>query len=345
MFGIFERIEAIDQWNAHLGQMLSDYTPDDDSLLDRTLRKAEAKNRWFTRDSSIHALRAWNGLLQRENLNEWVNAYPEASENEQTVGIIMAGNVPLVGMHDLLAVLLSGYRALVKMSTDDSVLVQFVIDGWKATDERFGEVIRTTEDRLNGADRIIATGSNNTARYFEYYFKDTPHIIRKNRKSIAVLNGSETEEELRGLAADIFTHFGLGCRNVSQLYIPADYDLDHFFKGIFDWADVINHQKYANNYDYHKAIFLMNLDDVIENGFLILKESNAWSSPVGTLFYARYNDTDEVAREVEARSEELQVAVSSGGWFPGSLPMGTAQNPGLTDYADGVDTMAWLREG
>jgi hypothetical protein len=248
-------------------------------------------------------------------------------------------------MHDLLAVLLSGYNALVKMSSDDSVLVQFVIDGLKATDARFDALIQTTEDRLTGVDRIIATGSNNTARYFEYYFKDTPHIIRKNRKSIAVLNGEETEEELRLLGADIFTHFGLGCRNVSQLYVPEDFDLDRFFKGVFDHADIINHQKYANNYDYHKAIFLMNLDDVIENGFLILKESNAWSSPVGTLFYARYNDVQAVIDEVAERREELQVAVSKEGWFPDSIPFGQAQSPDLTDYADGVDTMAWLREG
>ena len=345
MFGISERIEAIDQWNISLGQQLADYDAGQPCALDAVLRKAENKNRWFTSASVLHAFRAWNELLTADRLREWVEEYPEVETKSETVGIIMAGNIPLVGLHDLLAVVLSGYHAMVKMSSDDSVLVQYLIDGWKATDSRFEAVIQTTEDRLTGVDRIIATGSNNTARYFEYYFKNTPHIIRKNRKSIAVLNGDETEEELRLLGADIFTHFGLGCRNVSQLYVPEDFDLDRFFKGVFDHADIINHQKYANNYDYHKAIFLMNLDDVIENGFLILKESNAWSSPVGTLFYARYSDAQAVIDEVAERREELQVAVSKEGWFPESITFGQAQTPDLTDYADGVDTMAWLREG
>src|SRR5690606_38052763 len=219
------------------------------------LKSAEIQNPWFTQENLKFCLEQWGKILSADRLTSWVGNYPD-SKNQKDVGIIMAGNVPLVGFHDLLCVLLSGNRAMVKTSSKDDVLVDFVLNYLKEFNEDLKNAILKVE-KLQNMDAVIATGSNNTARYFEYYFKEIPHIIRKNRTSVAVLKGNESDEDLKKLAEDIFRYFGLGCRNVTKLYLPKNFNTDLLFEAFFDWNSIINHTKYSNNYDYNRAIYLM----------------------------------------------------------------------------------------
>ena len=272
---------------------------------------AQAKNGWFTPQNTWQALRAIGHMLRPESLEKWISAYEKIGEpgTSRKVGIIMAGNIPLVGFHDFLAVLVSGHQVQAKLASSDDVLLPYLADLLIADSPELSQSINFIE-RLSEPDAVIATGNNNSARYFEYYFGKYPHIIRRNRNSVAVLNGTETDAELHALGEDIFTYFGLGCRNVSKIFIPQDYDLDIFFRGIFPFQDVINHNKYANNYDYHKAIWLMNRDEIIENGFLILKEDTSIASPAGTLFYERYNDEVTLQQRLRELAPDIQCVVS-----------------------------------
>ncbi|MEO0404782.1 MAG: acyl-CoA reductase, partial [Bacteroidota bacterium] len=284
--------------------------------------------------SQINAISKW---LDADYLNQWVNGYETASSSK-TIAIIMAGNIPLVGFHDFLSVLISGHKALIKMSSDDQHLLPMIVDLWRHSHPEMVGQIEFAKGKLASFDGVIATGSNNSARYFEQYFGSYPHIIRKNRTSVALLTGQESEEEMKQLGDDIFKYFGLGCRNVTKILVPEDYDLDHFFKGVFAHSSIIEHHKYSNNYDYYKALWLMNKEDLLDNGFLLLKEENdALVSPIGTLFYQRYKNREEMDDLLSRRSEEIQCVVSQG-----NTPFGQAQAPTLSDYADGVDTMKWL---
>jgi hypothetical protein len=279
-------------------------------------------------------------MLESAPLRSWVNSYDlsgRSGADSRTIGLITAGNVPLVGFHDLLCVLLSGHHAKLKVSSDDAGLTPAVITliGLIALD--LAARITVAERKLGEVDGVIATGSNNTARYFEHYFGHLPRIIRKNRTSVALLDGTETEDELTALGEDIFRYFGLGCRNVGKLYIPRDFDLDRIFKAIFPWQHIGNHHKWANNYEYHKAIWLMDRVPLIENGFVLFKEDTALHSPLGSLYYERYDDRSDMEAELVKQAEQLQCIVGHG-----HVPFGTAQCPGPQDYADGVDTMKFL---
>ncbi|MFZ6052248.1 acyl-CoA reductase [Halocola ammonii] len=308
--------------------------------LERQVQQAQIHNKWFTEENVRKAMKAWGEQLTAENLEKWLEDYSTDFEQpiDKTVGIVMAGNIPLVGFHDLLTVLISGAKAKVKMSSDDTVLMQQVIETVILIEPDFKDRVELAPDRLKGIDAVMATGSNNTARYFEYYFSEMPNIIRKNRNSVAVLTGDESAEELHQLGTDIFAYYGLGCRNVSKIYLPESYDLDAFFKGIFEYKDVIDHNKYGNNYDYNKTIWLMNKETIYDNGFLLLKEEKSLSSPLATVYYERYNDIDDVKTELENRSEELQCVVGKD-----FLPFGEAQQPALWDYADGVNTLDFMK--
>jgi hypothetical protein len=248
----------------------------------------------------------------------------------------MAGNIPLVGFHDFLSVLMSGNIAVIKLSSDDNRLLPVLIEMLLLLQPELDERIFIV-DRIKNIDAVIATGSNNSARYFEKYFGHLPNIIRKNRTSVAVLNGNETETDLMELGKDLFTYFGLGCRNVSHVMIPHDFDLDRLFKAIVDYGDIINHHKYANNYDYYKAIYLLNREEFMENGFVLTKETKVLFAPISVINYQRYTTKSEVVDFIGDYREEIQVVVGLD-----FLPFGKAQSPTLTDYADGVDTMAFL---
>lgn len=300
------------------------------------LKSAEIHNPWFTQDNLKFCLEQWGNTLNIHNLTNWVKNYSEA-QKPKNVGIIMAGNIPLVGFHDLISVLLSGHNARVKASSKDDVLMDFVLKYLKNSDEDLDKSIQKVE-RMQNADAVIATGSNNTARYFEYYFKEIPHIIRKNRTSIAVLDGNESEEDLKKLSEDIFRYFGLGCRNVTKLYLPENFNTDLLFEAFYDWNSIINHTKYSNNYDYNRAIYLMEQQPFLDNNFVILKESKELHSPIGVIHYEIYKDLDEVKKELKSREKEIQCVV--GNDF--EVKFGETQKPSLSDYADGIDTIKFL---
>ena len=305
--------------------------------------RAYEQNSWFTPANLTYACQTWAKTLTEENISQWLSAYDLRAIKPKRVLIVMAGNVPLVGFHDLLCVLASGHQAVVKLSSDDKVLLPHFADYLKEIAPKIGARIEFTEERTANFDAVIATGSNNTARYFEYYFGNKPHIIRKNRHSVAVLTGEETQQQLFALGRDIFQYYGLGCRSVSKLFVPEDYNFDLFFKAIYPYKDLIEEQKYANNYDYNKAVYLMSLFKLLENGFLILKEDTHYGSPIATLFYEYYTDINQLKARLAADAEQLQCVVSSG-FSNSEVPFGTTQQPALWDYADGVDPREFLIE-
>ncbi|KAA3624414.1 MAG: acyl-CoA reductase [Flavobacterium sp.] len=301
------------------------------------INSASAHNGWFTRENIVFALKGWSEVLTEENLNKWLSAYSIPEKQPQTVAIVMAGNIPLVGFHDFLSVLITGNKVLAKLSSNDTVLLPFLAKKLVEFEPDFAQLIEFTEDKLNNFDAVIATGSNNTARYFDYYFGKYPNIIRKNRNSVAILSGDETTEQLNALAEDIFRYFGLGCRNVSKLFLPKDYNFDPFFNAMFGWKEIINNNKYINNYDYNKAVYLMSNIELLDNEFLLLKEDSGFSSPISVVFYEYYKNEEELRKYLSENKEHIQAIVSAK-----DIPFGTAQKPQLWDYADGVDTVSFL---
>lgn len=336
------RIEAFSK----LGFSLQNYIDSEDSSsnfsqkLTNVIRKAELQNAWFSRDQIHSALEEWAKALTKENLSHWLQDYSIQGFTEKRVAVVMAGNIPLVGFHDFLSVLITGHQFIGKLSSNDSLLIPFLAEELISTQPEFQSKIEFTKDRLPEFDVVIATGSNNTARYFEYYFKDKPHIIRKNRNSTVVLDGTESKEELERLGDDIFKYFGLGCRNVSKLFVPEAYDFDGFFKAMFNYKDIINHHKYANNYDYNKAVYLMSSVKLLDNGFLLLKKDLQFSSPIGVLFYETFSDDNQLKQRLIEEKENIQCIVGQHQFC--QVDFGQAQHPRLADYADGVDTIEFL---
>lgn len=299
-------------------------------------RAAQNGNSWFTPESISMALEGIGLFLEESALKSWVSKYDLSATNPKKIGVIAAGNIPLVGFHDLLTVLISGHHLMIKPSSDDTVLMRFVLDTLVAIDERVRDSYSIVE-RLNDADAYIATGSDNSARYFKHYFKDKPNVIRANRTSVAVLTGNESREELEALGHDVFDYFGLGCRNVSRLLVPKDYDLSNLLDTWEGYAPIGDHHKYRNNYDYNKSIYLVNREPHLDNGFVLLRESSDLVSPISVLYYSRYEESDEVDTFLEENGEKIQCVVGQN-----YIPYGEAQCPTVEDYADGVDTMNFL---
>jgi hypothetical protein len=309
------------------------------------LSLSQSHNGWFTPEQVYFAVESWAKALREDNINKWLSDYPidcaQGDKAVKTIGLILAGNIPLVGFHDFLSVLISGHKVLVKSSSNDQHLIAFLANYLISIEPELSNYISFTDGKLENFDAIIATGSNNTARYFEFYFKDKPSIIRKNRNSVAVLNGNESLDDLMGLGEDIFRYFGLGCRNVSKLFVPKDYNFDAFFKAIYEYKDVIFYEKYSNNYDYNKAVFLMSNFKLLDNEFLTLKEDASFSSPISSLFYEYYDDIEDLQKRLERESDQIQCVVSNN-LIPNSISFGQTQQPKLWDYADNVDTIRFL---
>ena len=301
---------------------------------------AKVHNGWFEEPQVRRAVGSLSKWLRVGMLSNWASQY-SAPSSTKTVGIIMAGNIPLVGFHDFVCVLVSGNKALVKLSSDDKVLLPLIAKMLVHLNSEFSNRIEFTESRLQNFDAIIATGSDNTARYFDHYFGKYPHIIRKNRNSIAVLNGEESTEELNALGDDIFAYYGLGCRNVSKIYVPENYNFDLLFESMYTYKDIVNNKKYANNVDYYRALFLMGGNQMLENGFLLIREDESLSSPISMLHYEYYNDVEVLKSELASKSDQIQCVVSKEP-ISNSFNLGEAQCPTLSDYADGVDTMEFL---
>ena len=302
---------------------------------------SQSHNGWFTPEHVHYAIESWAKALQEDNLNQWLKKYDFSEVKSKTVSLILAGNIPLVGFHDFLSVLISGHKVLVKTSSNDQHLIKFLANYLTAINPEMEDFITFTDGKLENFDAVIATGSNNTARYFEYYFKDKPSIIRKNRNSVAILTGNETREDLVKLGEDIFRYFGLGCRNVSKLFVPKDYNFDAFFKAIYEYKDVIFYEKYSNNYDYNKAVFLMSNFKLLDNEFLTLKEDISYASPISSVFYERYENIEDIKKQLEKDADQIQCVVSNG-VIENSIPFGKTQQPLLWDYADNVDTIEFL---
>jgi len=311
--------------------------------LENIYLKSEQHNPWFIRpflEASLDAI--LQQFIDPDKCQTWLSAYPEINSSTKRVGLIMAGNIPLVGFHDLFCVLAADHRAVIKLSDKDQYLLPFITDQWIEVLPELKESISYV-DRLDKIDTVIATGSNNSGRYFEYYFKQYPHLFRQNRNGIAFLTGNESIEDLKKLGSDIFMFFGLGCRNVSKIYVPEGYDFSQWDEAMADWKFMSDHNKYRNNLDYNYAIYLINQVPHINLGHLILKEDEAIASRIGCLHYSFYADVAKVEEEFDNRRNEIQCVVSAAkfsGWD--HVPFSETQFPALNQYADGVDTLHFL---
>ena len=309
------------------------------------LEREPVLNPWFTPAWLDHALTGIALMLHENVMQQWLSVYtdiPVEKSRELTIGLVLAGNIPMVGFHDILCVLAAGHRVLAKASSKDDRLIKGLAKVLKHINPDLGSRIAFTDDQLTGMDAIIATGSNNSARYFEYYFRKYPHIIRKNRNGVAVLTGNESQQELRALGEDIFTYFGMGCRNVTKLYVPEEYDLKVLLGVLDGFIELSQHNKYANNVDYHRSVYLMNQVEFLDNGITLLKEDTAIASPAGVLFYERYSEIGTVQQLLTEHDEEIQCTVSVHPDIKNRVKPGETQEPMPWDYADGVDTISFL---
>jgi hypothetical protein len=326
-----ERVEAFKV----LGEQLRNLN---ESELDEWYFRATAHNNWFTRENVVHAVKAIGEMLQADKLDQWIKSYDLPQGSNKEIAIIMAGNIPLVGFHDFLSVLISGHSVVAKISSQDPYLLKEVVALLLKINPEFENKIKLTQETISGFDAVIATGSNNSARYFEQYFGKYPHIIRKNRTSVAVLTGEESEKEIQDLGKDIFQYYGLGCRNVSKLLVPEGFDFSPFIKALDDFKWVADHHKWVNNYDYNKSIYLVNNEAHLDSGFFLMKEDHSLISPISVLFYEFYKNEKELDKKLAENGQQIQCVVQKGS----EIELGKAQQPELWDYADGVDTLEFL---
>ena len=329
-----KRLSAI----AALGTAFNNIPEDE---FDSLCMRAQNENNWFTRENIKSTFQAWANELTDKKISQWTHKNKLNPSSPKRIGLILAGNLPLVGLHDVLTVLLSGHIACLKYSSQDKALMSWVIRELTRIEPDFGTQIEIRE-QMKEIDAVIATGSDNSARYFNYYFSKMPHIIRQNRVSAAIIKGDETKEELSKLGTDIFQYFGLGCRNVAKLFVPKEYDFIPFIESQLSFESVLQHHKFQNNYDYNKSIYLVNSEPHLDSGFFLLREAEEMVSPISVLFYETYTSEAELALRLSAVSEKVQCTVSNKAWYSGSRDFGQAQCPALWDYADGVDTLEWL---
>ena len=330
-----QRILAFHQLGSHLRQLSEEAF----ETLHDTVRQ---ENPWFTKDNVRMALKGIEQFLQEDPLRKWTSSYSLHPATPKTIALVLAGNIPLVGFHDFLCVLISGHKAQLKLSSKDSTLFRYLIKHLVWFEPGFKTYIHIKEDKLENFDAVIATGSDNSARYFEFYFGKYPHIIRKNRTSCAILNGQETDEDLKALGTDIFSDFGLGCRNVSTLYLTQGYDLTRILSSWDEYKYSIDHHKYRNNYDYQKSILLVNGVPHLDTGFVLLQENSRLVSPIAVLYYQYYTTVEDLLTKLKANEHKIQCVVGS--LAPATIPFGQAQYPALWDYADQIDTLKFLAE-
>lgn len=310
---------------------------------------ANRLNPWFTNQSIHRAFEEWAKVLTPENVKQWASGYTLPEEPTTIrIGVINAGNIPLVGLHDLLSVILAGHVYVGKNASDDTLLLPFISKLLFRNERSLTDRIRFVP-ALKEMDAVIATGSNNSARYFEYYFGKYPHIIRMNRNGVAILSGNESKDELKALGDDIFTYYGLGCRNISKLYVPRGYSFNHFFESVYDFHDLMNFNKYMNNFDYNNSILLLKQVPFLQNGFLIIREEQAIPSPISIVHYEFYDSLSDLQEQLSHQTDQLQCIATSLSLANMelkklSVPFGKTQSPALSDYADGVDTLKFLCE-
>jgi hypothetical protein len=331
-----ERIEAFAELGGILKTALEGKEDSRAAGLMELVERQHLINPWFTAENVTYSIRVIADQLTKDNLIKWTGAYPALNREETPlrVGIIMAGNIPLVGFHDFLSVLISGSHVIAKTSSKDSELIVKIGEILCRIDDRFGPMMRFSDENLSDFDHVIATGSNNSSRYFDFYFGNYPNIIRKNRNSVAVLDGTETAEELQSLGQDIFLYFGLGCRSVSKIFVPEGYDLKILPPHWESFSGLIHHSKYASNYDFSKAVYLVNREKFLDTGYLLIKEEKTLSSPVAVLYFETYGSEEEIRTILAYQDDKIQCVTGHG-----HSPFGSAQSPHLWEYADGIDTI------
>ena len=315
--------------------------PEWDLLLEETLIESKSYNTWFTIDNLKLSLNNWSKSLEENILFDWLSKYNIEDKSKKRIAIIMAGNIPAVGFHDLLCSLLLNFDCLVKLSSDDKLLIPFIVRFLESRNKKLKNKVVFESKKLKNFDGVIATGNNNSHRYFDYYFSKYPNLLRKTRHSIAVLDGNESDKDLSNLSNDIFNYFGLGCRSVSKVFLPKGYDLDLLFNAFFIHKEIINHNKYANNFDYNKAVYLMSNEKFIENGFLILKKETKLGSPIGCLFYEFYDNVEDITKLILNNSDSIQCVASNLN-LKTNIQFGQTQCPNISDYADSNDTIKFL---
>ena len=326
-----ERLAALEKLGNYVGAI-------DEADIGDLMLKVRNENPWFTAGSVNLALEGVSRYLDGKKLKTWTSKYNTNPAQPKTIAVVMAGNIPLAGFHDFLSVLVSGHKIMAKLSSKDSVLLTHLSKKLIEIEPRFESLI-STPALLKNFDAVIATGSDNSSRYFEYYFGKYPHIIRKNRTSCAVLTGKETADELALLGRDVFTYFGLGCRNVSKIFIPLDFDPTRLLKAWDIYVDIIHHHKYHNNYDYQKSILLVNKFAFFDSGFVILQENEKLVSPISVVYLERYETENQLDSRLAEATDKLQCIVGKNADF---IPFGQTQLPELWDYADRVDTLKFL---
>jgi len=331
---IEERIKAFVQ----LGEYIKTLPEEKFKTLAEGIR---IENSWFTEGNLRMTVSGILKFLDEGNLRGWLSGYLPPTRNPKVIALIMAGNIPAVGFHDVLCVLVNGDSALIKLSSKDTALLKFLLEKLIEINPGFSSKIQYAE-RLKDFDAVIATGSDNSSRYFDYYFGKYPHIIRKNRTSAAILNGNENEQDLIHLGTDVFSYFGLGCRNVSKLFVPSVYDFGPLFRSWELFKEIEHHHKYHNNYHYQKSIFLVSVMPFLDNGFVLLQESERLVSPIAVVYYEYYSNLENLRERLYSTRDKLQCIVGS--FSPATLKFGQAQFPGLNDYADGVDVLKFLSE-
>ena len=351
MILVDKRIQALTRFGEAISLVLEGYNSNSDTELNRVVNKARSENPWFNEQNILMSLRNWVEALAEENVNIWTEKYIDELKNSQkelNIAVVNAGNIPFVGLHDLLSVILSGNRYLGKNATGDSFLLPYITSILCLVEPSYKENIRFVS-RLESMDAVIATGNNNSARYFEYYFGKYPHIIRKNRNGVGVLLGNESNEKLRELGNDIFDYFGLGCRNISKLYVPRGYNFNKFFEAIEEFKGMLQHNKYMNNFDYNNSVLLLKQIPFLQNGFLIIRKENQIASPVAVLHYEEYDDISGLKKNLLNVIEQLQCIVFDGNYLSDNYLLeniranfGKTQKPALWDYADRVDTVEFL---
>ena len=340
MMTLQERINVMDE----LGKYLNNHP----ETLQPAMQKAFEHNGWFTIDNQTKAINEISkAFLNKTKLKKWLSPYKlSESKTAKTVGLILAGNIPLVGFHDILCIFLTGHKSLIKLSEKDDVLLPAILYILNSIDSRTAEYFSILSGFMKNVDAVIATGSNNSSRYFEAYFSKIPHIIRKNRNAVAVITGDETKKDFKNLANDLFGYFGLGCRNVSKIYVPRGYNFEPLLYVLHEWKEkMMLHDKYLNNFDYNFALLIMNKVKYQSSGTILLREMEEIASPIGVAYYSYYDDYAVLKNELRDKKDQIQLVVTNKtdiDFLP-TFPFGKAQSPQLNDYADGVDTIEFLK--
>lgn len=329
----------MNEWIIALGKKIEAI---EDNQLNDWQHKVYANNPWFTPENIKLALAGWTSMLTEKAIQDWLSCYKiEIPVVQKTIGVVMAGNIPFAGFHDMLCVLASGHKLKAKKSSQDLVFPEWILSLISEIDSDVASRVEWVE-KIEEVDAVIATGSGNTARYFKYYFSKWPHIIRNNRTSVAVLTGNESDEELRLLGKDVFTYFGLGCRNVSKIYLPEGASVEPVLRVFEEFYTIKSHNKYANNYDYNRSVYLLNQVPIFDNLVVLMKQDHQLASPLGVLFYDFYTNVNQLQMHLETERENIQCIVARQDTIDGAVPFGQAQCPSMLDYADGVDTMEFL---